>query len=439
MQKKLFFKLVIVFGLMVAIGIALAMIGATVASRAEYRAQAVANIATESVGPQLLSGPVLVVPYDFIAADAKGNLTTTAERMFVFPSQLDVKGAIQTDRRYRGLHQVLVYGGQYMLRGTLKVPGLEELHSRHPQAKIQAGRPYLALHIGDVRGIRHLPTLKWDGEAVKFSQSSRLTAHAGGVHASLPAIGAKDREVGFEFALGLDGIERQDFVPLSDDTSITLTSPWPHPQFGGRFLPDPRARSISEKGFSATWRISSLATNAQQIFLQREISGATGKDDPASDAFGVSFIEPVNIYLMAQRAVEYGLLFVALTFAAFFLFEVLRRLPIHPVQYGLVGLALAMFFLLLLSLSEHIDFVMAYLIASIACIGLISYYLAAVLGGWLRGAAFGLALSLLYGALYGLLISESNALVLGSLLLFAILSGIMVATRKIDWYRLGAD
>jgi inner membrane protein len=438
MQRKLFFKLAIVLGLTIAIGIALAMIGATVSARAKYRADAVSAVAAESVGPQLLSGPVLVVPYSVEITDARGAVSTVQHRHHVFPAQLEISGAADTDRRYKGLHQVLVYSANYMVRGSFNVPGADEIQRRHGQARVQLGMPFLALHVGDVRGIRQVPTLKWERQPVQFRQGARLQAFGSGVHALLPALPAQGTTASFEFALGLDGIERQEFVPLGAENTVSLKSPWPHPQFGGRFLPGTRDRTISAKGFEATWRVSSLATNAQQQFLQRE--HGNGGDRPAMpDAFGVSFIEPVNTYLMAQRAVDYGLLFVALTFAAFFLFEVLRRLPIHPVQYGLVGLALAMFFLLLLSLSEHIEFVLAYLVASLACIGLITHYLAAVLGGWQRGAAFGAALSLLYGALYGLLVSESNALVLGSLLLFAILSGIMVATRKVDWYRLGTD
>jgi inner membrane protein len=158
---------------------------------------------------------------------------------------------------------------------------------------------------------------------------------------------------------------------------------------------------------------------------------------PLPDVVRTTFIEPVNVYSMADRATKYGLLFVALTFAAFFLFEVLKRLPIHPVQYGLVGLALALFFLLLVSLSEHIDFTQAYVAASTACIALLGYYLSHVLHDWKRGTGFAAALAVLYGVLFGLLNSENNALVMGAILLFAVLSAIMVATRKVDWYRLG--
>jgi inner membrane protein len=147
-------------------------------------------------------------------------------------------------------------------------------------------------------------------------------------------------------------------------------------------------------------------------------------------------MEPINIYSLSDRATKYGFLFVCLTFAAIFLFEILKSLAIHPAQYALVGLALAMFFLLLLSLSEHMDFLVAYLIATTACVTLIGIYLSAVLHSGKRGFAAGAMLAGLFGSLYGLLESEDNALMLGSLLLFVLLSLAMLTTRRLDWYRL---
>jgi len=155
------------------------------------------------------------------------------------------------------------------------------------------------------------------------------------------------------------------------------------------------------------------------------------------DALQVGLVEPVNVYSQADRASKYGILFVLLTFVGFFMFELLKRLAIHPIQYLLVGLALAIFFLLLLSLSEHMAFWIAYLVASIACIGLLAVYLSAVLRSKSRGAGFAAGLTLLYAALYGLLVSEDNALVLGSLMLFAILAALMLITRRVDWYSPG--
>jgi inner membrane protein len=150
----------------------------------------------------------------------------------------------------------------------------------------------------------------------------------------------------------------------------------------------------------------------------------------------ILFVDPVNVYLQSERAVKYGILFIALTFAGFFLSEILRRAPIHPLQYLLVGLALALFFLLLIALSEHLPFVAAYAIAASACIGLIGSYLAGALGDRRQGLAFAAALTGLYGVLYGVLLSEDNSLLMGSVLLFLALGAIMLATRRIDWYRI---
>ena len=150
-------------------------------------------------------------------------------------------------------------------------------------------------------------------------------------------------------------------------------------------------------------------------------------------------MDPVDVHTQADRASKYGILFVVLTFTGFLLFELVRQLRIHPLQYLMVGLALAIFFLLLVSLSEHIAFWKAYLVSTLACIGLQAVYLAHVLGRWTRGLGFAALLGLLYGALYGLLVSEDNALLMGSLLLFGLLALAMVFTRRVDWYALGSQ
>jgi inner membrane protein len=199
---------------------------------------------------------------------------------------------------------------------------------------------------------------------------------------------------------------------------------------------------VGDDGFSAQWDVPALAANTQALYLrgmERDGKGVSGHGALAGiDSIGLALIDPVDVYTKADRATKYGLLFVALTFVGFFMFELIKQLRIHPVQYGLVGLALAIFFLLLVSLSEHIEFGWAYLAASVACIGLLGFYLSAVLHSVLRGLGFTTMLATLYAALYGLLVSEDNALVLGAGLLFVILAAIMVLTRKVDWYRIPA-
>jgi inner membrane protein len=227
------------------------------------------------------------------------------------------------------------------------------------------------------------------------------------------------------------GTQALSFVPLGKDTRAHMKSAWPHPSFTGRFLPD--ERQVTGKGFEARWQLSRLATGLTAGVDPRLPKGESG----FASAFGTSFLEPVDVYRMSERAVKYGLRVVLLTVVAFFLFEVLRRMAVHPIQYGLVGVALALFFLLLLSLSEHVPFLVAYLIAGLACVGLVAYYVGHVLKSLTRGLAFGGALAVLYAVLYLLLQSEDYALLLGAILLFGVLAVVMVATRGVDWYRLG--
>lgn len=457
MQKTLLIKALIVFGLMLLIGLPLLMIQETIKERMQFRQEAVDSIAADSVREQTIIGPILVIPYVEqyderveIAADKdqKSSVPARTEvqrrvmqrRLLVYPNNLLQNGTIETDRRYRGIHQVLVYSGQHAFKGDFTVPGLDQLPRKTSDARIAVGQPFIALSIEDVRGIRNIPKIDWGGRLIEFEQGTKLFAFRSGLHAPLGAMPmASAQQVKFSFDLGLDGIERQHFVPVAKNSQISIRSNWPHPQFGGRFLPSPKHRQINADGFQVEWSISSLATNAQTQLSSIEAEFKVPDSAPLGqvDRFSVGFIEPINVYTQSDRATKYGLLFVALTFAAFFIFEILKSLPIHPVQYLLVGLALVIFFLLLVGLAEHIAFWMAYAIASAACIALTSFYLTYVLRSVGRALGFGVALTALYGALYGLLNSENNALIMGSILLFAVLAAVMVVTRKVDWYQVG--
>ncbi|MCH8620291.1 cell envelope integrity protein CreD [Undibacterium sp. TS12] len=462
MQKSLFFKIFLIGLLAIFIYVPLTMIQSTIWERMRYRDEAVRSITADSVSEQMIVGPVLVIPYTETWEEDSVDATTqkvmhrqmsASKEHFVYPNEMQVVGKVSTDQRYRGIHQVLVYTGEHTISGDFNLPVLASLVSKDKtkSAVSLTETPYITMGLSDTRGLQNFPKLKWNEQVFEFRQGSQLSAFTHGIHANIDGLQLTAAStVKFKLDLLLDGIEKLSFVPIAKNNQVTLSSSWPHPQYGGRFLPSPKGRVRNESGFSANWNISALSSNAQQQFNSLESAGHAVRMTSASsstedagavptsiDTFNVSFIEPVNIYSQADRAVKYGLMFVALTFAAFFLFEVLKQLPIHPIQYLLVGLAMAIFFLLLVSLSEKISFVLAYLSASVACIVLIGFYLSHVLRDWKRGFGFGGALTVLYGILFGLLQSESNALVMGSILLFAVLSAIMVVTRKVDWYQLG--
>ncbi|WP_005035773.1 cell envelope integrity protein CreD [Holophaga foetida] len=285
------------------------------------------------------------------------------------------------------------------------------------------------LTVFDMRGLQGHPKVIWRKTPIDF----RLAEAEDGLGRALEAeLGSAQELMGsggaFEIpSLKLLGTQEFSVAPVAEDTQVHLSSNWASPSFGGRFLPE--TRTITAKGFEARWQVPGLARDLDAILEHGE--GRNG------EVFSVSFLEPVNIYLQAERATKYGFLFVGLVFAAFFFFEVLKRLPIHPMQYLLVGLSLALFFLLLLSLSEHVPFVWAYVAASGSSVLLLGFYLAGVLRSWARSLGFSGAMAILYGVLYGLLASEDNALLMGSALLFAVLAGVMAATRRLDWYGVG--
>ncbi len=449
---RLLLKILMVIGLTIAILVPLMMIRGTIQERQNYRREAVQTVARSSAGAQALSGPVLMVPYtELVEVEEKDNQGFSRKvrreesgTWMFFPETLEAKGAMKPIVRKIGLHEVRKYEFATRLHAEFKATVPSDADALAPR---KIGQPFLSYAIADVRGVVGLQTLTINGKDVELLQGPG-SGDGGGLHARLPvtlAGGAIVLDSQLDFTL--EGTESLAIAPLAKRNIITIDSPWPHPLFNGDFLP--RKRTIDDKGFHAEWEISSLATNAQAQYLGgSRVPGMApaGSVDAANntetvsglDAIGVSLVEPVNIYSQADRASKYGILFVLLTFVGFFMFELIKQLRIHPIQYGLVGLALAIFFLLLVALSEHMEFGLAYLIASGACIGLLGYYVSHVLRSWLRGLGFAAMLSTLYGALYGLLISEDNAMVLGAGLLFLILAAIMVVTRKIDWYSVGA-
>jgi inner membrane protein len=432
-----------------AILIPLMMIRGVINERQTYRLDAVREVARSYAGPQAFSGPVLVVPYtetvEVEEKDADGKMRTVvrdeAHQWVFFPENLDVRGQLRPDTRRLGLHEVRVYEWEAAAKAKFNAEIPVDESGDHNR---RIGQAWLSYGIADVRGLLAPPRMQLNGKPREIEDGLGHGSGAG-VHVRLAAPEPGEvlmLDARLDFTLG--GTESLSLVPLGKHNDFAIDSTWRHPRFSGSFLP--RSHDIDGDGFSANWQVASVATNAQRQYLGGDRLPMTGLDDTDAlrysehsgplDAVKLSLVEPVNVYSQADRATKYGLLFVLLTFVGFFIFELVKHLPIHPIQYGLVGLALAIFFLLLVSLSEHIAFAWAYLIASVACIGLLGFYLSAVLRSVARGMGFAGMLAMLYAALYGLLVSEDNALVLGSALLFVILAGLMVVTRKVDWYQL---
>lgn len=418
--------------------IPLSMIENTINERTARRAEAIAAIAASSAGEQSITGPVLTIPVveeydDEQIEESNGERRKKTIRrkrlhtLTVLPRQVHLDGDLNVEKRAYGLHETAVFEMQGVITGSFETPGVAGLPTLGQNAQLTWGLPVLSVGIADARGISGEPKIQLGGMALNLRRGTQAAGLKTGFHAVAQASTAgKSETLPFRIELRLAGTGSIGFVPLGEISTAELRGNWPHPSFGGDFLP--RNREINSTGFSASWSTTALASNADSAQLGNNASG-----------FQVRLIDPVDVYRQALRAVKYGVLFIVLSFSAFFTFEHLRSLPIHPIQYLLVGLAQAVFFLLLTSLSEHISFSLAYLAAASASITLIGIYLAAILNGWWRGLGFSSALAILYAALFGILRSEQNALLLGSLLLFIALASLMLGTRRIDWYRLGKD
>ena len=441
MNRSLTFKLGAIGLLILLLLIPLLMIGGLIDDRQSLRDGVLQDIARSSSFSQQISGPVLVVPYRQTVREWKVNEKGTGRhqetreesgRLYFLPERFELDGKVRTELRARGIYEARLFHANNRISGQFLVPA--QYGITEDVADYRFEQPYLAVGISDVRGIENALSLELGDQRLEFLPGTRLGWLGDGVHVMLPLADTKQaRQLDFAFDLALQGTGQLEVLPVGKATQVRLTADWPHPSFIGNYLPT--RREISDQGFTANWQTSFFATNLQEVM---NVCWSTSRcNDFNGRAFGVSFIEPVDQYLKADRAIKYALLFIVLTFAGFFLFEVLKSLAVHPIQYALVGAALALFYLLLLSLSEHLGFALAYLLSASACVLLIGFYVSHVLRSLVHGLGFAVGLAALYGLLYGLLSAEDYALLMGALLLFSLLGVFMVLTRKLDWYGVG--
>ena len=428
---RLFGRIAVAGVIVLVLMLALVLVRSLVSERAQFRDEAVASVAASRAGEQVLVGPLRVIPWseERLVTESDGDRVRVVRGHQVqMPQQLQVDGQLLPEQRRVGMFNVPVY----TWRGKLAARYAPLVASAVPGRVY--GQPYLVMGISDVRGLVGTPGLLLNGQPARLQAGSLgLDGISGGVHVPLQqdAQGHVPAAT-LSLELVLDGTRSLSVVPVADDNRVQMASRWPHPSFvGGAFLP--AQREVSDAGFRASWAVSSLASKAQQQVQQAMAQGG----GLSAENIHVSLVDPVDVYTQSLRAAKYGVLFIVLTFVGFGIYDLVKGLNLHPLQYLLVGLALVMFFLLLLSLSEQMPFLLAYLLASAACIALQAWYLSAVLhSGW-RALGFASLLTALYAALYGLLVSEQNALLLGSLLLFAVLAAVMGLTRKLDWRQLG--
>lgn len=446
-NQRFYLKLALIALLIVFLLIPQAFMLGLVGERTSWRQQAYSSIEQSWPGMQTLAGPILTIPYQLTynvkeqVKDPNGKErevlreVTETDALYLIPNQLDIASKLQSSLRYRGIYDVPVYSSGLQVTGNFNTQPLLDLIATTKDKKIRWEKPQLSVMVRDQRGIAAPPQLQWNGASLAFKPGNNLPGSASaGMHALLPDIDTSQAsQLAFAFELELRGMRSMNFALLAENSAVQLAANWPHPSFSGELLPE--TREITADGFNAQWKASSFSYNVSGALEQCRKGECAGL---LERAVGFELIQPVDVYQQSERSIKYAALFIVLTFVVLILFELLKKLRVHPVQYTLVGFALLVFYLLLISLSEHVDFLQAYTVAALASTSLLTLYFGAILHSRKLGLMLGAGLAGLYALLYVILQAEENALLMGSVLIFAVLALLMLATRHFDWYALTA-
>ncbi|KZC16110.1 hypothetical protein RHOFW510R12_04705 [Rhodanobacter sp. FW510-R12] len=400
-----------------------------VGERQQLREGAIAQIAQGWGGAQVLGGLVLVVPtlrQVPVAENQPPQWRAGSENMLADALKLDVAMAVET--RSYGIYAAPVFVATVKLDSRFRAEDLAQFR-RASSAPWQGDKAELRLAVGDLRGLQEVSELRINGRPARFESSAERLGPWPNVVVPIDLDVLGGQPIDVQITLKLAGTEALQLLPLARSTDVTMRAPWSDPSFVGAALP--LAHRIDAQGFSAHWHLLDLNRSYGQHWTDADSDMGAALQ---ASTFGVQLYQPVDVYQRNVRAGKYGLLFIAMTFVAFFLFEVLKRLRVHPVQYLLVGAALATFYVVLLALSEQIGFGPAYALAATAVALLVGGYAMAVLRARRAGLLLGGVLGLIYAMLYGLIAAEQYALLIGALVLLAMVGLMMYLTRRIDWY-----
>ena len=416
--------------LMLLLLIPAAMIQELIYEREFTRQAAISEVSSKWGNAQTLAGPVLIIPYNVYRTTEDDRVVETTAYAYFLPETLRVEGKVTPETRYRGLYEVVVYTTTMSYAGHFAPPDFSDWDI--DPKDILWDDATLAVGISDLRGINESIKLRWNNAPFDVDPGVEpRTVIDAGVSVPVP-VSATPPESGrydVAFEVNLNGSDGLHFVPLGKETRVHLASSWSTPSFNGAFLPD--TRTVTEEGFAADWRVLHLNRN----YPQQWRGGGVDLDE---SAFGVNLLLPVDQYQKSMRAAKYAILVIAFTFLTFFLTEVRNREKrAHPFQYILVGLALCLFYALLVSLSEHVTFNAAYALAGFATIGAVTTYTRSIFKTRSLSLLTGLVLSVLYGFVFIILQLEDYALLVGTVGLFVALSLTMYLTRNIDWYASG--
>jgi inner membrane protein len=429
-------KLVLAIVVGMALTIPLFSVWLLVYDRKTQSDEATASITEGWGGKQAINGPVLVIPYHATSTESvveNGQTVTRTNQvrreLTLAPEGVELTTDVGPQVRKRSIYEAVVYDAQVTGKARFALPPDLAGVGVDP-SQLDLGKAELRFGLSDPRGLGANPQVVADGKPLRL-QPGGGSSGGRGFFARLDASGLTATPVAIDFDFSFRGNQSLSLTPQAGDTRWTVRSSWPSPSFGGEFLPT--ARSVSAKGFDATYRIGNLALGRSLISISESVAATTADASAKDQAAEISLIQPVDPYDQVNRATKYGFLFIGFTFLALLMFDVIGGVRVSAVKYLLMGAALVLFFVLLLAFAEVIGFASAYIVASGAIAGLNTAYSAAVLASWRRAGLIGGLLVGLYSVLYILLSLEAFSLLIGSLLLFAALAGVMYATRRIEW------
>lgn len=420
-------KLVTITILMLLLLIPVTMITSIIQERESLNNEATDEVRSKWASEQQINGPILTIPLIYEYEEEDKRITKT-RYWNLLPENLNIDGEVLPEKLNRGIYEVVVYKSNLNVSGDFIInpkPDPQNLK------EIQYDQAFLTLGISDLRGIKNQINLDWNEENLNVQPGSKLTDIIySGITIAIPDLGEQvNQRITFDFSLDLNGSKNLSFIPLGNTTKVQLKSPWSSPSFNGNFLPD--KREINNDGFTANWSVLQLNRNYPQTW-----TGSGNKQQMQESSFGVDLILPIDDYQKSYRSAKYAVMTIALTFLIFFLVEILNKRKIHPFQYALVGLALSLFYILLVSISEHSNFNIAYGISAMGIVVMIFLYSLSVFKKFSLSLILILTLCGIYGFLFTTLQLVDYALLMGSIGLLLILGLTMYFTRNINWYRL---
>lgn len=424
LKNSITFKLILITILAFLLLIPSSWIQKIIRERESNRDEAIYEVSSKWGTDQLLGGPVLSIPYK-VTKQVDDEIQEFTRHAHFLPTKLLIDGEVNTETLHRGIYDIVLYNSDLSFSGNFEKPDFQSLNIAEEQ--VMWKEAFISVGIPDMSGIKDEMKLTWNYHQSKFQSGIPIDdVYRTGVYSKV-MLTDSTKEYAFNFTLDLNGSNSLSFVPMGRYTEVTLHSPWPDPSFNGNFLPD--EREVTKDGFKARWSLFDLNRNIPNQWV--------GERDGLFDSvFGVRLLLTVDEYQKNLRSSKYSLLIISLTFLIFFLSEVINKKQMHPFQYTLAGLALVVFYILLLSLSEHVGFNLSYLISALLTGTLITFYTSAVFRSTRFTAIMGSFFAVVYSFTFVVLQLEDFSLLAGALGLFIALATTMYLTRKIDWYNL---